>query len=146
MLGADGEHPLEAELRELRRIRAVFRVIDFVNDENDRLARAPQETREFLIHGHEALLPVHEEKQHVARGDGDLRLSADLIRERGVHIRADAARVEDGKRRAPKLASRGDAVARDARLVVDDRDFSPGQTIEERGLPDIRTAYDGDGA
>ena len=142
VLGADGEQAVKAELRKFIRIRSVLRVIDFVHDQNDRLARAPQPACEIVVHAGEAVLAVHDEQDHVARLDGDLRLGAHLLGERHVHIRTDAAGVEDRERRAAEFALRRDAIARHTRLIVDDCDFFAGEAVEKSGLADIRAAYD----
>ena len=146
VLGADREQALEAELGEFIRVLPVLRVVYFVHDQNDRLARAAEFFRDVAVNPREPFLPIHDEDQHVARLDGDVHLGVDLLGEGHVHIRADAASVEDGERRAAELAHRRDAVARDARLIMHDRDFSPGKTVEESGLADIGPAYDCDGA
>jgi len=58
---------------------------------------------------------------------------------------ADAAGIDEGAGDGRGHAGRGDAVARHPRLVVDDRDLPLGEAVEERGLPDIRAADDGNG-
>ena len=56
---------------------------------------------------------------------------------------ADAAGVDEGARDLRGLGRSRDAVAGDARLVVDNGDLPPGKAVEESGLSDIRASNDG---
>ena len=57
---------------------------------------------------------------------------------------ADAAGVPDEKRARAFRARRGQAITRDAGLIVHDRDGAAGEAIEEGGFADVRPADDGD--
>jgi hypothetical protein len=71
---------------------------------------------------------------------GRRRLEATGVDQRGAHLLVARAvgslQVEVG----PRI----DAIARDARAVLDDRDGAAGDAIEERALPDVGSADDGE--
>lgn len=87
---------------------------------------------------------VDDEKDQVRRLHRDIRLDRDLIGETVIERSADAAGVDDGAGGGGRGAGGGNAVPRDARLVVDDGDFPPGEAVEKRGFPDVGASDDGD--
>ncbi len=100
---------------------------------------------ERLIDGGESVVGIHHEQDQIGRFHGDVRLDGDLGVETVVDIAADAAGIDERAGMGGGLGGCGDAVAGDARLVVDDGDFAPGEAVEERGLADIGASDDGNG-
>ena len=72
--------------------------------------------------------------------DGHLRLFEDFARDGGFVVRHDSARIHDFERPALPRRRAVDAVARDSRLVGDNRAPSAGQPVENRGLAHIGAA------
>src|SRR5688572_18717246 len=124
----------------------MLRVVDLVYDEDDRLAHTTQLLGQIRIEEGETILPIDDKEQHLAGRDRDIHLGADLGGEIGIEVRANAAGVENGKRRITEAAFRWNAIAGDTGLIVHDRDLLPGKTIEEGGLSDVGTSDDGDSA
>ena len=92
-------------------------------------------------------------KRHSMRGR--LRMSAGSPRKVAASLctkpnlsarRNDAAGIDDLKGRAPELANRRHTVAGDTRHIVNDRDFTPGQAIEDGGFADVWSSDDGESA
>ena len=61
-----------------------------------------------------------------------------------ARIELDAARIDHGERAIEPLGIEVNAVTRDARHVVDNRDALPPDLIEKRRLADIRATNDRD--
>ena len=59
--------------------------------------------------------------------------------------RIDAGRIDDAERPPAPFAQGVEPVARDAGRVFDDREPPADQAVEERALPDVGSADDGDG-
>ena len=146
VLRADAQDALKAQFLKLRRQRPVLGVVDFIHRNDDRLPGFAQLPGQHFIHRREPILRIHDEQQHIARRDGDVRLRLHLFLKRSVRIRTDAACIEDGKRRSPQPTFRTDTVASDPRLIVDNGDFAPSEAIEKSGLPDVWASYDSNSA
>src|SRR5581483_266919 len=143
-LRADSQHVFKTESGELRFERGVFRVVDFVYDKNDRLINATKLLRQILVDRRESRLRVDYEQNDVGGLHRDVHLRANLLRKRRVHDAADAAGIDDREWLFAELALGGKPVARDAGLIVDDRNFSSGKPVEDRGFSDVRPPDDGD--
>ena len=88
---------------------------------------------------------IDDEEDQIGGLHRDVRLDGDLLAEAVIDGGADAAGVDQRASVDRGRGWRGDAVAGDARLIVDDRDFPPGKAVEEGGLSDVRTSDDGNG-
>jgi hypothetical protein len=122
----------------------VLRHVYFIDDQNDRSTGLAEIFCEIQVERRGAGLAVNHEEEEVCAFDGDLRGGMCLLREIRVRLGSDSTGVDDFERHRAKLATSDDAVAGDAGLVVDNGNLATRQTIEERGLPDIRPADDGD--
>ena len=70
------------------------------------MRRAPQQARQLLIDGREPFLPIDDEEQQIAGFQRDIDFGVDLLGKVGIHLRPDAAGVDDGERRSrPSLQS-----------------------------------------
>ena len=104
--------------------------------------------RDFTIQRHDSFLHVDDENDSARGFNGDFHLF-----ERGFDDdifgffaaqQADAAGVHERERFSVPLGLDADAVARDAGLVVDNRNAFFDDAVEQRGLADIWPADDGD--
>ena len=95
-----------------------------------------------VIGGGHAGLDVDDEDDDRRVVDGDLRLRAHERENLVVGARRDAAGVDERKFAAAPLALAVDAVARDARRILDDGEPLADELIKQHGLADIRPSND----
>ena len=145
VLGGDEERLAETEGEELGHQSVAFFGVGLVGDHDDLLAGLTELDGDLQVEGGAPFGSVdHEEHQGGGReGEVDLLLHGvgdELRRELGA-IEADAAGIHQ---RVAAFEDVGrDEVARDARLVVHDRDAAAHQTVEKAALADVGTAHDG---
>ena len=113
----------------------MFIVVDFVDDEKERFVDSAQAFRQFLVHRDDAILPVDDKEEQIARGERDFDLGMHLFREAGIHIAADAARINDFERGFPEPAFRGDAVAGTPGMSCTMEIFRPASRLKSADLP-----------
>ena len=123
-----------------RRQRFLHLRIDFVRHNRQRLAGAAQQARQFGVQRRQARARIHDEQELRCRFDGHLRLAKNFARDGGLVVGHDSAGVDDFERAVLPGGRAVDAVARDSRLVGDNRAPRAGQTVENRGLADIGAA------
>src|SRR5713101_6588051 len=144
MLGGNGKN-FVAELVEFAAERHVPQRVGLVDGNDGRLAGAAETLREVSVRRENARAAVHD-KDYACRGfDGFLRLAQDFAGEAGFFIGNDAAGVHHFKWTAIPRGLAIDAVARNARLVGDNRTARAGEAVEERGLANVRPADDHQG-
>ncbi len=134
------------EARELGVHVAMLIRINLVDDQHDRLADPAQPSRQFRIDGSEAVLAIDHEEDHFGGLQRQLDLRVDLFGEIRVHVAADAAGIDNGKRMRPQSALGHDPVPCYPRLIVNDGNFAARQPVEERGFTHIRAPDNGGGA
>ena len=144
--GRERDRVAEAEPVELERLRLAPGLVDLVRDQEDGLARVPQDRCQLFVTGRDPCLRIDDEEDEVGFGDRGPGLLGDLLRQRRGVGDVDAARVDEQEAVSGPLADELLAVARDSRRLVDDRLARSGQPVDERGLADVRKADDGDGA
>ncbi len=142
MLGRDRHHLPEAQPTEVLRRRMHLRRIDLVHGEEHRLAAADQQPRQLHIRARQLRPPVHHHHNRVRFLKRHLRLPKDLTRNQCLIVRHHAARIDQ-----PNLASRPlhlaiDPVARNPRLIADDRPPRPSQPVEQCTLAYVRSPAD----
>ena len=142
--GADRDRVGETETREIGLESLVFRVIDLVDHEHDRRFRFAQDAREFLIDRRETVLRIDDEENEVALAHGGIGRGAHLRGQFRLARAADSAGIPDHERPRAAHCRGRQPIARDARLIMHNRDVAPGEPIEKRRFADIRTADDGD--
>ncbi len=114
-------------------------------DDDHLLARLTELDGDLEVERRATFGSVDDEEHEGGAGQGEVhllfdRVGDDLRRELGA-VQADAARVHQ---RVAAFEHVGrDEVARDAGLVVHDRDASADQAVEKAALPDVGTAHDG---
>lgn len=123
---------IETQLAELFRLRFEPRGISFIRQHEHRLADFVQESRQLAIHRRDAFADINDEQDHLSCRHGCLRLPQDAGWDERVFVRDDAASVHHFKRAATPLGPAMKAVARDARLVADNRPARANQPVEER--------------
>lgn len=136
----DGDRIAEAQIVELVDVHRALRAVNLVDREDDRLLRAAQQARDLFICRRQAGAAVDEEQDDVGLLHGQLCLLAHRLEDVVALIELDAAGVDHREVLVEPLRVEIDAVARDARHVVDDGDALLADLIEERGLADVRAA------
>lgn len=139
------EHAIrEAKRGEIGEGGFVFVVIDLVEDEKDWWFGFAEFLRERLVDGGEAFLGIDNEKDEIGRLHCDVGLHSDLFAKAIVKRCADAACIDERAGMGGEVTGRGNAIAGDAGLIVDDGDFPTRKAVKERGFPDIGATDDGD--
>ena len=145
---ADGKNFLETEPGKF--VRAFFDAsrVHFVDRDQNWLSAALQFLRDFAVERHDSFLHVDDENDGVRGFNRDFDLFERGLDDNVVGFfaaeQADAAGVHERERFSVPLGLGGDAVARDAGLVVDNRDAFSDDAIEQRGFADIWPSDDGD--
>ena len=105
-------------------------------------------SRDFAVERHDAFLHVDDEDDGARGFDGDFHLFERGLDDDVVGFfaaqQADAAGVHEREGFSAPLGLGGDAVARDAGLVMHDRNPLADDAVEQRGFADIGPADDGD--
>ena len=123
-----------------RRKRFLHLRINFVCQYRQRFSCAPQQPRQLSIERRQPRAHVHNQQQLRRAFNGHLRLAKNFARNSGLVVRHDPARVDDFEC-APLPGRRAiDAVARDPRLVGDNRAPRARQPVKNRGFADIGPA------
>ena len=141
----------KAQARRIRRAptHSAFGDSDLLATSDDRAALATQNLRDVFVERMQAGLRVDDEDDDVGFLRGGFGLAArrfgELIAVRHIGVGIDSGRVDHAERPAAPFAERVEAVAGDARGVLDDREALPDQPVEEGALPDVGAADDGDG-
>ena len=120
----------------------MFVVVDLVNHKHDRFARPAQRAREIFVDRREPLLGIDHEQKKIAFIQRLLRGLLHLGSELFFAGAKNSARVPNRERFFSARADRRDSVARDSRLIVNDRDLPADQSIKQRGLSDIWATND----
>ena len=101
-----------------------------------------QHIRDLLIGSRQAGLHIRQENDDVRVLNGDLRLLAHERQDLIVRARFDTAGVHQTEFAAAPLALAIDAVARDARRILDDGEPLADELIKQHGLADVRPSND----
>ena len=123
-------------------------VVDLVDDDEHRLVRLVQHARDALVLLHETDGAVDHEEDHVGVDQRALGLTADHARERLAAFTRLGSEpttgVDDHELAAVPLGVELLAIARDARLLLDDRVATTDKAVDEGGLAHVRATDDGD--
>ena len=111
--------------------------VDLVRGDQHRLAGLAEQLRDLAVDGGHALARVDDERHDVGLVQRAQRLLPHRREDPGRE-RIEAAGVDDAKPRRPPLADAVAAIARDARLVLDQRRLPADQAVEQRRLADVR--------
>ncbi len=144
MLGGERDRLAKAETEHLVDAGLPGRAFRLVGDEDDRLVGAAHRLREMLVGVGEPGARVDHEQDRVAIDERRFRLRAHAPGERFRIALFKTGGVDDGEGEVRDPAFALAAVARDARLVVDERQPAADQPVEQRRLADIRPADDRD--
>ena len=140
----DGEGIAQTERVEIVDVVVHALIIDLVDHQNDRLAALAQHGGNvFVVSGH-AGAAVGKKENHIAGVDGDFGLTAHLLEQDIVRARLDAAGVDQTELSPAPFALAVDAVARDARGILHDRDAPPRDFVKEGRFAHVRAADDRD--
>lgn len=141
---ADAEEIGKSEPGEVGREVLMLIEVEFIDDKGDGFGGGAEDAGELLIGRGDAVEAIHHEEQQVGRGDGRFGSEAGWCGEFGIGFAADAPSIDNFKGCLTEVANRENTVAGDSGLIVDDRDFLVGQTVEEGGFSDIRASNNGD--
>ena len=144
VLCADRDGRLEAEGVELGPLVLAPRVVRLVDDQDRRLAGAPQAIGHLVVERRDAGGGIHHEQDEVRLLDRHPCLVLHPLLDVAPRLELQAAGVDHGEAPAVPLADAVDAVAGGAGDVLDDRDALPDQPVEEGRLADVGAADDGD--
>ena len=144
VLGGKGDRIAEAEAEGLIGAVAPRHALGLVGDDDDRLAGAAHRRGEMAVGGGDPGARVDDEEDRVAVEQRGLGLRAHAAGERLGIALFEPGGVDDGEGEIdePRLALA--AVARHARLIVDERELPADQPVEQRRLADVRPADDRD--
>jgi hypothetical protein len=115
----------------------------FVHRQQHRLAGATHAFGHGVIIGREPRDAIDQHQHHVSFGHGEFDLPAHQPRQL-VAARGNAAGIDDDGRRVWCRRETVDAVARQPRIVGDQRVARAGEAVEQRGLADIGPSNEGE--
>ncbi len=144
LLRRDGKHLGESQPVKVGCQGLLAGGIHLVHDKEDgSRRRLPEQGRHLDIGGGEPVLGVHHEEDHARLGHGLLRLDAHQGHDaRGLGL--ESAGIHQDQAPAAPVALPIEAVAGDTGGVIDDGAPAAQQAVEERGLPHVGPAHDGD--
>ncbi len=145
VFGGDKNAGTESEAGEIGESRFVFGIVDLVEDEQHWGFGFAELLGKRLVDRREAVVGINDKKDQIRRFHRDVRFDRHLIAETVVDIRTDTTGIDQRARSDGGFRRSRDAVAGDAGLVMDDRNLSPGEAIEERGFSDVRASDNGNG-
>ena len=135
----NGKH-IVRKLVERRGERFLHLRVDFVRQDRQRLPCAAQQARQLGIERRQPRAHIHNQQELRSAFDGHLRLAKDFARDGGLVVRHDPARIDDFERALLPGRRAVDAVARNSRLVGNNRAPRARQPVENRGFADIGPA------
>ncbi len=139
MLGRNRKNIIR-EFVKRRRERFLHLRIDFVRQDQQRLARTAQQVREFGIERRKSRARIDDQQQLRCAFDGHLRLAKNFARDGSLIVRHDPARIDHFKGAALPRRGAIDAVARNSGLVRDNRAPRASQPVKNRRFPNIRAS------
>ena len=139
----DAERLAQTEVVELIKLRRrITRLVALVDSQHERLARAQQHGRNVLIGGSNAGAQVSDQNNDIRMRDRSLRLKAHELQNLVIVRRLNAAGVDDGEITTAPVAVSVQAVAGNARRILNDGKPLARQAVEQLRLADVRTADD----
>ena len=126
------------ELIKLR--RRITRLVALVDSQHEWLARAQQHGRNVLIGGSNAGAQVGDQNNDIRMRDRSLCLKAHELQNLVIVRRLNAAGVDDGEITTAPVAVSVQAVAGNARRILNDGKPLARQAVEQLRLADVRTA------
>src|SRR5215211_2446300 len=142
--GGDRQRIAEPEAVEVVHEPDVARVVDLVGRDDDGQAAAAQDVGDLRVAGAHARARVYDEQRDLRIGERLARLVLDRDAERVLLAEVDAAGVDQREAAAVPVGRELLAVARDAGALVDDRLARLREAVDQRRLPDVGIADDGD--
>ena len=133
----------QAEAPQVGRVGLLHGRIHLVGRQDDRLLLRAQHLHDALVGCRHADRCVQDEDDGVGQVDGDLRLLGDGTIQ-ALDVDLPAAGVHEREVASGPLRGVGDAVARDARGVLDDGLAASQDSVDQRGLADVGPADDGE--
>ena len=148
MNGAHREDFVEAELGKFHRLDLDAMGVHLVHCDKDRFAAVTEARGGFTVEWHDAFLDVHHEDDDIGGFNRDLDLFEGGANDDVVGLFApeqtDAAGIHEGEGLATPFCLGGNAIAGDARLIVNNSDAPSNDAVKERRFPDVRPTDNGD--
>ena len=116
----------------------MFLGVYFINHQHDWFLRFAQHPRQFRIDWRQAFLSVHNEKEKIALAQRVFGGAPYLLGQFGFACAENPAGVPKCERALAAGARCRKPVARDPRLIMNNRNVPTNKTIEQRGLAYIR--------
>ena len=144
MLRRNPEHLANPQFMKFAHQRFLLVAVNLVHGEKQRLPHALKLPYQFAIGPREFGAGIHDHDDSDRFLERNLCLPENFRRNKFLILRNDAARIDYSKRMAAPLRLAIEAVARDARLVADDRAPRTGQLVEQRGFANVGAPDDGE--
>src|SRR5258706_7961675 len=137
----------KTERAEFRPLACEIPGIHFVDGDKDRFSPAAGLPCHILIERHEAFLNVPDEDDYMSGFNGQLDLiergTGDDIDNFFTSAEPDTPGIHEREGVAARFCFSSNAIARHARLIVNNSDAPSDDSIEERGFPDVRSSNNG---
>src|SRR3954471_15624642 len=122
--------------------------IDLIDGHNDRFAAATELMSYFPVERDHAFLHIDHKNNGIGRLDGQINLldgrACDDIESFFAAKQADPARINECKKSPTPFDFSGDAIARNAGLIMNDGNPAPCHAIEQRWFSNVWATDDGD--
>ena len=143
MLGGNLDGVAEAQRVGFHRADFAVLALALVGDQHHRLVGAAREIGKGAIVRRQACARVDHEHQRIRKADRGFGLLLHPRGERALGALVEAGGIDDGEFEVAETRISLAAVARNAGLVIHQREFLPDQPVEQRRLSDIGPADDG---
>jgi hypothetical protein len=140
VLGGDRDRVAKPKRKRLCRTRLALSAFALVGDQHHRLAGLAHEVREGAILRRQARARIDDEHQRIGRLNRHRGLFAHARGERSLGAVIEPRGVNHGEAEIAQACVAFAPVARDARLVIDQRQLLANKAIEQRRLADVRAS------
>ena len=122
------------------RVHCPYR-IHFIDRQDNGLAASQQHGRHLLVRSGKARADICEKHNYIRVAHGNPSLFPHECQDFTIRPRLDAAGVDQGKFPSVPVGFAVDTVPRHAGGILYDGNAPANQLVEQRGFPDVRTAY-----
>gem|GEM_PF-4239642 len=144
VLGGERDRIAEAERIGLQHAAFAGAAFGLVGQHDHRHRRGAQPLADLLVQRRQPGARIDHEKCHIGGFQRRFGLLAHAAGKRFGLVVLPTRRIDDLEFQAEQFGIAEAAVARNARLVVDERELLADEPVEQRGLSDVRSADDDD--